>query len=191
MWDPVPWPGIEPAPLHRELRVLVTGPPRKFQSYSLWKLLEHYILAWMERECVYVCDCTAEYLQLRFRQIQEVNAKKSIEKQNHCCCSVSKSCPTLCDPMNYIQHTRLPCPSLYPGVCPNSCLLSQWCHPTSHPVAPFPPTLSLSQHQGLFQWAGSSDQVTRVLEFQLQHQSFQWIFRVYILWVDWFDLLFC
>ena len=37
----------------------------------------------MERECVYVCDCTAEYLQLRFRQIQEVNAKKSIEKQNH------------------------------------------------------------------------------------------------------------
>ena len=45
----------------------------------------------------------------------------------------------------------------------------------SHPLSsPSPPALSLSQHQGLFQWVGSSYQVAKVLEFQLQHQSFQW-----------------
>ena len=38
--------------------------------------------------------------------------------------------------------------------------------------------LSLSEHQGLFQWVGSSHQVAKVLELQLEHQSFQWIFRV-------------
>ena len=49
----------------------------------------------------------------------------------------------------------------------------------SHPLSPpFPPVLNLSQHQGLFQWVSSSYQVAKVLEFQLQHQSFQRIFRV-------------
>ena len=48
----------------------------------------------------------------------------------------------------------------------------------SHPLSsPSPPTFDLSQHQGLFQWVSSSHQVTKVLEFQLQNQSFQWIFR--------------
>ena len=41
-----------------------------------------------------------------------------------------------------------------------------------------PPTLNLPQHKGLFQRVSSSHQVAKVLEFQLQHQSFQWIFRV-------------
>jgi len=43
--------------------------------------------------------------------------------------------------------------------------------------SPSPPTFNLSQHQGLFQWVSSSHQVAKVLEFQLQHQSFQCIFR--------------
>ena len=78
-----------------------------------------------------------------------------------------------------LQHTRLPRPSPSPGVCLNSCPLSQWCHPTiSSSVAPSPPTFSLSQHQGLSQRVGSSHEVTKVLELQLQHQPFQWIFRV-------------
>ena len=70
-------------------------------------------------------------------------------------------------------------PSLSPWVCSNSCPLSQWCHTTiSCSVAPSFPALNLSQHQGLFQWVSSSHQVAKVLELQLQHQSFQWIFRV-------------
>ena len=51
----------------------------------------------------------------------------------------------------------------------------------SHPLSPpSPPTFTLSQHQGLFQWVSSSRQVAKVLELQ----SFQWIFRVDFLW-DW------
>ena len=48
----------------------------------------------------------------------------------------------------------------------------------SHPLSSSsPPAFNLSQHQGLFQWVSSLHQVAKVLEFQLQHQSFQWIFR--------------
>ena len=51
----------------------------------------------------------------------------------------------------------------------------------THPSHPLPPpsyfAFNLSQHQGLFQWVGSSHQVAKILELQLQHQSFQWIFR--------------
>ena len=48
----------------------------------------------------------------------------------------------------------------------------------SHPLSsPSPPVFNLSQHQGLFQWVSSLHQVAKVLEFQLQHQSFQWTFR--------------
>ena len=52
----------------------------------------------------------------------------------------------------------------------------------SHPLSPSsPPALNLSQHQGLFKRFSSSHQVAKVLEFQLQYQSFQWIFRTYFL----------
>ena len=65
-----------------------------------------------------------------------------------------------------------------PGAYSNSYPLSQWCHPTiSSSVIPSLPTFNLSQHQHLFKWASSSHQVAEVWEFQLQHQSFQWIFR--------------
>ena len=62
---------------------------------------------------------------------------------------------------------------------------SQWCHPTIS--SPYPPTFNLSQHQGLFQWVSSSHPVAKVLEFQPQHQSFQWIFRTHFLedWLVW------
>ena len=80
-----------------------------------------------------------------------------------------------------LQHARPPRPSLTPGVYSNSSPLSQWCHPNiSSSVDPFSSCLqsNLSQRQGLFQWVSSSHQVAKVLEFQLQHQSFQWIFRI-------------
>ena len=60
----------------------------------------------------------------------------------------------------------------------------------SHPLSsPSPPVFSLSKYQGFFQWVGSLYQVAKVLELQLQHQSFQWIFRTDFYRYDWFDLI--
>ena len=72
------------------------------------------------------------------------------------------------------QHSGPPCPSPTPRVYPNSCPLSQWCHPTISSSSPS--ALNLSQHQGLFKWVSSSHQVAKGLEIQFQHESFQ--FRV-------------
>ena len=78
-----------------------------------------------------------------------------------------------------VQHARLPCLSLSPGVCSNSCYCIDDAIQPSHPLLPpFPPALNVSQHHGLFQWVSSSHQVAKILALQLQHQSFQWIFRV-------------
>ena len=53
----------------------------------------------------------------------------------------------------------------------------------SHSLSsPSPPALNLSQHQGLFKWVSPSHQVAKVLEFQLQHQTFQWTPRTDLLW---------
>ena len=77
-----------------------------------------------------------------------------------------------------LQHTRLPCPLPTPGAYTNSCPLHRWCHPTiSSSVILCYSHLNFTHHQGLFQWISFSQQVTKVLEFQLQHQSFQWIVR--------------
>ena len=55
-------------------------------------------------------------------------------------------------------------------------------HP-SYPLMPFAPSaLNLSQHQGLFQWVGCLHQMSKILEHQLQHQSFQQVYRVDFPW---------
>ena len=61
---------------------------------------------------------------------------------------------------------------------------------TSHPLSsPSPPAPNPSQHQSLFQWVNSSHEVDTVLEFQPQHQSFQWTPRLVSFRIDWLDLL--
>ena len=90
--------------------------------------------------------------------------------------SVAQSCPTLWP--HGLQHARTPCPSPTPGVYSNSCPLSQWCHPTlSSSVVPLSSCLQSFPASGLFKWVSSSHQLAKVLESQLQHQSFSWIFR--------------
>ena len=61
----------------------------------------------------------------------------------------------------------------------------------SHPLlSPSPPAPNPSQHQSLFQWVNSLHEVAKVLEFQLQHQSFQWTPRTDLYFrMDWMDLL--
>ena len=73
-----------------------------------------------------------------------------------------------------LQHTRPPCPSPTPGVRSNSRPSSQWCHPAiSSSVVPFSSCRQSLQASGSFPWVNSSHEVAKVLEFQLQHQSFQ------------------
>ena len=72
------------------------------------------------------------------------------------------------------QHARSPCPSPTCGVHPDSRPSSPWYHPAiSSSVIPFTSCPNPSQHQSLFQWVNSSHEVAKVLEFQLQHHSFQ------------------
>ena len=104
---------------------------------------------------------------------------------NYFCCSIAQSCVILRP--HGLQHARLSCPSLSPRICSNSCPLS-WCAiQSSCPLLPPSPALNLSQNQGLLQYVGSLHQVAKVLELQLQHQSFQWIFTVDFLqdWLLW------
>ena len=69
-----------------------------------------------------------------------------------------------CLGLHGLQHARIPCPSLSPWVCSNSCPLSWWCHPTISSCDASSPALNLSQHQDLFLWVSSSLQVAKVLE---------------------------
>ena len=88
--------------------------------------------------------------------------------------SVAQSCSTLCDPVD-CSTTGLPVHHQLPELTQTHVhWLSDAIQP-SHPLSsPSPPAFNLSQHQGLFQWVSSLHQVAKVLEFQLQHQSFQW-----------------
>jgi len=76
------------------------------------------------------------------------------------------------------RHARPPCPSPTPGVYLNSFPLSWWCHPTiSSSVIPFTFCLQSFPASGPFQVSQLFAQVAKVLEFQLQHQSFQWALK--------------
>jgi len=72
------------------------------------------------------------------------------------------------------QHARPPCPSPTPGVYPNSCPSSQWCYLTISSSHPFSSCLQSFPTSGSFKWVHSSHQVAKILEYQFQHQSFQW-----------------
>ena len=94
-------------------------------------------------------------------------------------CSVLSNSLQLHEP----QHARPPIPPPTPGVHPNPCpLVGDAIQPSHPPLSPSLPALNLSQHQGLFQWVSSSHQVAKILEFQLQHQSFQWTPGTDLLW---------
>ena len=95
--------------------------------------------------------------------------------------SVAQSCPTLCDLMNR-STPGLPVHHHLPEFTHTHVHWISDATQPSHPLSsPSPPDLNLSQHQGLFQWVSSSHQVAKGLEFQLQHQSFQWTPRTDLL----------
>ena len=95
--------------------------------------------------------------------------------------SVAQLRPTLCDLMNHSM----------PGLPVHHQLLEStqthvhWVGDAIQPSHPLsstsPPALNLSQQKGLFKRVSSSYQVAKILEFQLQHQSFQWTPRTDLL----------
>ena len=88
--------------------------------------------------------------------------------------SVTQSCPTLCNPMNH-STPGLPVHHQLPEFTQTRVHQVGDAIQPSHPLlSPSPPAPNPSQNQGLFQWVNSSHEVAKVLEFQLQHQSFQW-----------------
>ena len=104
--------------------------------------------------------------------------------------SVAQSCPTLCNPINR-STPGLPVHHQLPESTQTHVHRVGDAIQPSHPrSSPSPPALNLSQHQGLFQWVSSWHQVAKVLEFQLQHQSFQWTPRTDLLegWTGWISL---
>ena len=88
---------------------------------------------------------------------------------------------TLCDPMNH-STTGLPVHHQLQEFTQTYVHRVGDAIQPSHPLSsPSPPAINLSQHQGLFKWVSSSHQLAKVLEFQLQHQSFQWTPRTDLL----------
>ena len=89
--------------------------------------------------------------------------------------SFAQSCPTLCDSM-ICSTPGLPVHHKFPEFAQTHVHCVDDVIQPSHPLSsPSLPVFSLSQQHGLFQWVSSSHQVTKVLEFQLQHQAFKWI----------------
>ena len=129
MWDLVPCPGIKPGPLHWECGLLATGPPGKSWSINF----NHQLFRWecgsLTRTCAYLSYCYPPKLII---VVQSLSRVWLFVTPWTIACQASLS-------------------SLSTGVCSNSCPLIQWCRPNvSSSVAPSPPALSLSQHQGLF-----------------------------------------
>ena len=146
------------------------------QWFSLWNLLLH---------CFYV-------------QISDIIYGQKNQKSNSCSIwsffghleriwmssfsqvsSVIQSCPALCDPMD-CSTPGLPVHHQLPELTQTHVHRVGDAIQPSHPLSfPSPPTFNPSQHQGVFKWVGPLHQVAKVLEFQLTHQSFQWLFRTY------------
>ena len=103
--------------------------------------------------------------------------------------SVTLSCPTICNSMD-CSRPGLPVHHQLPTLTQTHVHRVGDAIQPSHPLlSPSTPAFNLSQHQGLFQWASSWHQVGKVLEFQLQHHSFQWNPGLISFRMDWLDLL--
>ena len=107
---------------------------------------------------------------------------KLFSDMSFCISSVAQSCPTLWEPMN-CSMPGLPVHHQLPESTQTHAHRVGGAIQPSHPLSsPSPPAPNPSQPQGLSQWVSSSHQVAKVLEFQLQHQSFQWTPETDLLW---------
>ena len=166
-------------------------------SFSLCQIISHRDAA-QEPEVLYRNWCTTWdfithtpkpwpfWYTTSFLPIKSNQSSYSLTQWEFCCCSFLFVCLFLWVQFSHVwlqphglQHARLSCPSSTPKACSSSCPLSPWCHPTISPsVIPFSSCLQsfLALESFPVSWLFASG--GQVLELQLQHQTFQWIFRV-------------
>ena len=117
------------------------------------------------------------YSNLTFKKLN-IEVSKIVSYKQFC--SVPQSCPTLC----YLKNCSIPGLPVHHQLPDFTQTHVHWVSDaiqSSHPLSsPSPPALKVFQHQDLFKWVSSSHQLT-VLEFQLQHESFQWTPRTDVL----------
>ena len=153
---------------------------KQLVGYSSWGCKQWTWLVTLMHACMYinVFNSYRRWLLLfPFYTRHKIKWLNKVKKFS----SVTQSYPTLCDPMNR-STPGLPVHHQLPESTQTHVHRVNDAIQPSHPLSsPSPPALSLSQHQGLFQWVNFSHQVAKVLEFQLQRQSFQWTPRTDLL----------
>ena len=108
------------------------------------------------------------------------------------CSPVQFSCSVVSDSLrpHESQHARPPCPSPTPGVYPNSCPLSRWCHPTiSSSVVCFSSAFNLFQHHSLFQWVSSSPKWPKYWSFSFSISPFHEYSGLISFRMGWLDVV--
>ena len=153
----------------------------QFSSVQLLSYVWLFVTPWTAAQQGFL-SFTVSWISLKFMSVESVMPSNCL---NLChpllllsqFSSVAQSCWTLCNPMDCstpdlpVHHQLLEFTQTHVH------WVSDAIQP-SHPLSsPSPPAFNLSQSQGLFKWVSCSHHVAKVLESQLQNQSFQWIFR--------------
>ena len=142
-------------------------------NFSYCVLAAYFALhiLWVFVEILIVFIYSSEFLKCFYDHYLELFHLSSVQPFSHV---------QLCDPMNPACQASL---SITNSRSLHKLRSIELVKPSNHLImsCPSPPAFSLSQHQGLFQWVNPSHEVAKVLEFQLQHQSFQWKFRTDLL----------
>ena len=121
---------------------------------------------------------------------EKAGLKLNIQKTNSMASSpissVQFSCSVVSDSLrpHGRQHARLPFHHQLSELAQTHVHWLRDALQPSHPLLSPSPAFNLSQHQGIFKWVSSSHQVAKVLEFQRQYQSFQWIVRTDTGWIS-------
>ena len=138
-------------------------PPFIFYFLTFFSLLNFY-QSIVDLQCCFSFKCTAMWISSTYTYIHSFSF---LDAFPICCCSVTKSCLTPCDPIE-CSTPGFPVLHYLPELAQTHIHWVGNAIQPSHPLSsPSPPALNLSQHQGLFQWVGSSHQVAKVSELQL------------------------
>ena len=144
------------------------------------KTLRSREITWGIRGAAGAWECSNHLLHTTDQKYSWKNRPRNLYSDNYRISSIQFSRPVMSDSLQLhgLHHPGLP---VHHYLLEFTQTHVQWVGDAIQPTHPLlsssPPAFNPSQHQGLFQWVSSSYQGAKLLEFQLQHQSFQWIFR--------------